>query len=203
MLQANPPSIFSHTISSEQPSARRNTLRQHEHRRGFAALSEQPDAGGEPSRKPDFSRFQCGAAPLPPRIQLPGVPAHAEPWCQIMAERQLCIGKQLHPSSWQETCSMRFVLTVRHDWHGAGTSPAARKQTPLKAMQSGTLTPRSVPEPSRSSAQDTSGSFLNIVRSKARKLSPSGGTPTRSDVYRRLQVGFVGHEKRRALTCVN
>jgi hypothetical protein len=49
-------------------------------------------------------------------------------------------------------------------------------------MQGGMLTPRSVPEPSHASAPDTSGSFLDIVRSKARKLSPSGETISCSDV---------------------
>ena len=71
-LQAKPLSIFAQAAGSEQPGARRNTPRPFVHRRGGAALTEQPLTVDEPGGKPDFSRFQCGAAPLPPRNQLPG-----------------------------------------------------------------------------------------------------------------------------------
>ncbi len=71
-MQARPPSIFRNTIPSEGPFSRRLMSQLPERLRRSAPATHDQDADDDTGMQPDFRRFQCGAAPLPPRTQLPG-----------------------------------------------------------------------------------------------------------------------------------
>ena len=71
-VQARPPSIFRRTTPSGGPFSRRNICQLPERLRRTAAATHEQDADDDRCIEPDFTRFQCGATPLPPRTQLPG-----------------------------------------------------------------------------------------------------------------------------------